>query len=334
MGLAGGDGPIIFLNYAVDPNRRSRHMAALACDLGGAAYVFADALAPDDAPRVRILVNKTRELSDGTLTGFPNLRGICLQTTEDWMLTFDRASAPIRVGATDVDRGTDVAEVALMLMLVGLKLAERPRWHSLRSPGRLYRRLFPSAATETAGGHNWTAARTRSAYRKRVGIVGYGLIGREIHRRVEAFGAEVLYHHRRRFSDVVERRLRMTYRDLPELFRECDVIFVQLPLTEKTRALVGEPELALAKPHLVLVNCGRAAVVDKPALERALGERRIGFYGADVFWREPMPLWDRFRFLSNVFVTPHLSESVTDAPSHERAVARALGALVGDLNGR
>ena len=113
-----------------------------------------------------------------------------------------------------IDCGTEVAEVAIMLMLVGLKrLGERPRWHALRSPTRFLRQLVPPTATEVRGGHNWASARPWTAYRKRIGIVGYGLIGREIHRRVEAFGAEVLYHHRRRFSPSVEQRLGMSYRE-------------------------------------------------------------------------------------------------------------------------
>jgi len=333
--MGGGEAPIVFLNYAIDPKRRSRQLAALAADLGSTTYRLTDALAPADGPRVRILVNKTRELSAEAISGFPNLRGICLQTTEDWMLTFDRRSSALEVRMPDIDCGTEVAEVAVMLMLVGLKrLGERPRWHAFRSPTRFLRQLVPPTATEATGGHNWASARTWTAYRKRIGIVGYGLIGREIHRRIEAFGAEVLYHHRRRFSPGVEQRLGMSYRELPEMFRECDVIFVQLPLTEKTRGLVGAAELAEAKSNLVLVNCGRAAVVNKQAVARALRERRIGFYGADVFWREPMPLWDRFRFLSNALVTPHFSQSIADAPSHERAVARALAQLVGDVDGR
>ena len=245
------------------------------------------------------------------------------------MATFDRDKSSIKIQAADTDRGTDVAEVATLLMLIGLKrLTERSRWHALRSPKRFYRQLMAPLASETIGGHNWTGASTLTAYRKRVGIVGYGLIGHQIHRRLEAFGAQVFYHHTRRFSHIIEERLGMQFLELPAMFRQCDIIFVQLPLTSTTQGLIGSPELTLAKSNLVLVNCGRAAVINKRALFQALKKKRVAFYGADVFWREPMPLWDRFRFMRNVYVTPHFSESEAGRVPHDRHVARALRTLV------
>ena len=323
------DPPLIFLNYFVDPKRRSRHYQALLTDLGSTNYVVTDRLSPADAPRVRIIINKTRELSTEVLGEFPHLAGICLHTTDNWMATFDRDKSSIQIQAADTDRGTDVAEVATLLMLIGLKrLTERSRWHALRSPNRFYRQLIAPLASETIGGLNWTGASTLTAYRKRVGIVGYGLIGHQIHRRLEAFGAQVFYHHTRRFSHIIEERLGMQFLELPSMFRQCDIIFVQLPLTSTTQGLIGSPELTLAKSNLVLVNCGRAAVINKRALFQALKKQRVAFYGADVFWREPMPLWDRFRFMRNVYVTPHFSESEAGRVPHDRHVARALRILV------
>ncbi|HIA49430.1 MAG TPA: hypothetical protein EYN90_02420 [Acidobacteria bacterium] len=323
------DPPLIFLNYFVDPKRRSRHYQALLTDLGSTSYVVTDRLSPADAPRVRIIINKTRELSTEVLGEFPHLAGICLHTTDDWMATFDRDKSSIKIQAADTHRGTDVAEVATLLMLIGLKrLTERSRWHALRSPKRFYRQLTAPLASETIGGHNWTGASTLTAYRKRVGIVGYGLIGHQIHRRLEAFGAQVFYHHTRRFSHIIEERLGMQFLELPSMFRQCDIIFIQLPLTSTTQGLIGNQELALAKSNLVLVNCGRAAVINKRALFQALKKKRVAFYGADVFWREPMPLWDRFRFMRNVYVTPHFSESEAGREPHDRHVARALRTLV------
>ena len=323
------DPPLIFLNYFVDPKRRSRHYQALLTDLGSTNYVLTDRRSTADAPRVRIIINKTRELSTEVRGDFPHLAGICLHTTDNWMATFDRDKSSIQIQAADTDRGTDVAEVATLLMLIGLKrLTERSRWHALRSPKRFYRQLIAPLASETIGGHNWTGASTLTAYRKRVGIVGYGLIGHQIHRRLEAFGAQVFYHHTRRFSHIIEERLGMQFLELPSMFRQCDIIFVQLPLTSTTQGLIGSPELTLAKSNLVLVNCGRAAVINKRALFQALKKKRVAFYGADVFWREPMPLWDRFRFMRNVYVTPHFSESEAGRVPHDRHVARALRILV------
>ena len=320
---------LIFLNYFVDPKRRNRHYRDLLTHLDPTKYVITDALSAGDEPRVRILVNKTREVSANTLKAFPHLKGICLNTTDRWMLTFDDKDSDITVQAVDTDRGTDVAEVALLLMLTGLKrLTRSSRWHAFRSPTRFYRQLAAPIASETVGAHNWTGTSTLTAHRKKVGILGYGLIGHQIQRRLKAFGADVFYNHSTRFSALIEKRLDIQFLDREQLFQDCDIIFVQLPLTTATEDLITHKELAIAQPHLVLINCGRAAVINKTALSHALRAQQIAFYGADVFWREPMPLWDQFRVMRNVCITPHLSESVTDRIPHDRHIAEALDQLV------
>ncbi len=320
---------LIFLNYFVDPKRRNRHYRDLLTHLDPTKYVITDALSAGDEPRVRILVNKTREVSANTLKAFPHLKGICLNTTDRWMLTFDNKDSDITVQAVDTDRGTDVAEVALLLMLTGLKrLARSSRWHAFRSPTRFYRQLTAPIASETVGAHNWTGTSTNTAYRKKIGILGYGLIGHQIQQRLKAFGADVFYNHSTRLSALIEKQLDIQFLDREQLFQDCDIIFVQLPLTTATENLITHKELAVAQPHLILINCGRAAVINKAALSHALRSQQIGFYGADVFWREPMPLWDRFRVMRNVCITPHLSESVIDRIPHDRHVATALDRLV------
>ena len=320
---------LIFLNYFVDPKRRNRHYRDLLTHLDPTKYVITDALSAGDEPRVRILVNKTREVSANTLKAFPHLKGICLNTTDRWMLTFDNKDSDITVQAVDTDRGTDVAEVALLLMLTGLKrLARSSRWHAFRSPTRFYRQLTAPIASETVGAHNWTGTSTHTAYRKKIGILGYGLIGHQIQQRLKAFGADVFYNHSTRLSALIEKQLDIQFLDREQLFQDCDIIFVQLPLTTATENLITHKELAVAQPHLVLINCGRAAVINKAALSHALRSQQIGFYGADVFWRDPMPLWDRFRVMRNVCITPHLSESVIDRIPHDRHVATALDRLV------
>lgn len=324
---------LIYLNYVVDPKRRNHHYRELLAHLDPTKYVITDALSAGDEPRVQIIVNKTRELSADTLKAFPHLQGICLHTTDRWMLTFADDKSDIAVQTVKADRGTDVAEVAVLLMLTGLKtLTSRSRWHAFRSPTRLYRQLSAPIASETVGAHNWTGTTTLTAYRKKVGILGYGLIGHQIQQRLKAFDAELFYNHSTRFSEPIEKRLDIRFLDREELFQACDIVFVQLPLTATTTNLITAKELAVAKPHLVLVNCGRAAVINKAALSAALRAEQIAFYGADVFWREPMPLWDPFRVMRNVCITPHLSESVTDRIPHDRVVAEALAQLTRTLD--
>src|SRR6516164_1049646 len=98
--------PVVLLNYYIDPGRRARHFAAITSEVGLCTVV--DGPSPSDESRVQVIVNKTREISAELLARFPQLKGICLNTTEDWMLSFDRSAWSLKVCRVESDRGTDV----------------------------------------------------------------------------------------------------------------------------------------------------------------------------------------------------------------------------------
>lgn len=309
--MQGGIALLIYLNYYIDEARWPGVRARLEGELSPLGVRCVHRLAAEDYPKVQLLVNKTREVTAEDIQRFPNLRGILVWGTEKWMLSFNETAFPIDVHRLDVDRGSDVAEHAVALLLAGLKdLHHRTSWRELLSPRQLYRWCFPRKATEAAGAHNWMNRQSGTLYGKRVGIVGYGLIGRQIHCRLQGFGCRFFYHCSRRYGPEIEQRLEISYSNVREMFADCDVVFVQLPLTKCTENLIGRDILEGAKPGLVLINCGRAGVINEDELYQALRAGRIGFYGADVFWREPAAPWNRFSRLPNVLITPHMAESV------------------------
>lgn len=114
-----------------------------------------------------------------------------------------------------------------------------------------------------------------------LGLVGYGRVGREVARRAEGFGMEVLHHtrHDDGFPGYVA--------DLRELLSTVDVVSLHVPLTPETHHLIGPRELAMMKPTAVLVNTARGAVVDEEALADALHAGTIFGAGLDVFDGEP-----------------------------------------------
>lgn len=91
-----------------------------------------------------------------------------------------------------------------------------------------------------------------------------------------------------------------------ELLRTSDFVSLHLVLGERTRGLLGAPELALLKPTAYLVNTSRAGLVDQEALLTAL--REGGFAGAavDVFDSEPLPADHPLRSAPRLLATPHL----------------------------
>jgi lactate dehydrogenase-like 2-hydroxyacid dehydrogenase len=142
-----------------------------------------------------------------------------------------------------------------------------------------------------------------------IGIVGMGAIGSEVARRARAFRMRVLYANRSP-RPAIEAELGATRVDLDALLGAADHVVVCCPLTPATTGLIGARELALMRPTAILLNVARGAVVDEPALVRALTDGRLLGAGLDVFAAEPVvpaALLDHPR----VIVTPHVADLQT-----------------------
>jgi phosphoglycerate dehydrogenase-like enzyme len=90
-----------------------------------------------------------------------------------------------------------------------------------------------------------------------------------------------------------------------EALSEADIVTIQLVLSDRSRGLIGAPELALMKPTAFLVNTSRGPIVEEAALIDALQNKRIAGAGLDVFDVEPLPVSHPFRSLTNTILTPH-----------------------------
>lgn len=135
------------------------------------------------------------------------------------------------------------------------------------------------------------------------GIIGYGGIGRRVGAAAEALGCRVVVNKRTPVADA-------TCLPLDELLRVSDIVTVHVPLTDDTRAMIGERELAIMKDGVFLVNVARGAVLDEEAVAKAVESGKLGFFGCDVYSTEPMPEnhpFYRIRALSNVCLTPHMA---------------------------
>jgi phosphoglycerate dehydrogenase-like enzyme len=97
-----------------------------------------------------------------------------------------------------------------------------------------------------------------------------------------------------------------------ELFAGSDVITIHMPLSDRSRGLVGAAELAAMKPSAYLVNTSRGPIVDEVALIEALAARRIAGAGLDVFDIEPLPADHPLRVLPNTLLLPHIGYVTTD----------------------
>jgi len=155
----------------------------------------------------------------------------------------------------------------------------------------------------------------------RIGLIGFGHIGRSCWRLFKAFGATIGY--AVSGSGSADRDLDgLTWWGgldrLDELFESSDVVVVALPDTAQTRGLVGAHHLELLGPTGLLINVGRGPVVQPAALYDALAKRRIAGAAIDVWYQYPtdenprLPAEQDLGSLDNVLMTPHMSGVSTE----------------------
>ena len=137
---------------------------------------------------------------------------------------------------------------------------------------------------------------------KTLGVVGAGNIGRQVIRIAQAMDMRVLCHARRPRPDGEN----LTFVPMERLLRESDFITIHCPLTPETRHLIDEKALAMMKPTAFLINTSRGAIVDEPALIRALECGQIAGAGLDVQETEPPADDNPLYTLDNVILTPHM----------------------------
>ena len=178
--------------------------------------------------------------------------------------------------------------------------------------------IFRDAAPVPLDAAHWPRAYLErpfhdEAYGRRAAIVGFGAIGRATAARLRALGLHVTAVTRRAEpvdgADAVH-----PVADLAALLPDIDVLVLCCPLNEQTRGMVGARELAAMKRTAMLVNVGRAHLVQEQPLFDALREQRIGRAVLDVWYHYPVagqaelaPAALPFHTLPNARCTPHIS---------------------------
>lgn len=162
-----------------------------------------------------------------------------------------------------------------------------------------------------------------------LGIVGFGALGRAAARLGACLGMEVRVSARPGAVDVPEGRVAFE-----ALIEEADVLSLHCPLTEKTRHLIGAPELERMKRDAILINTARGALVDGEALARALRAGEIGGAGIDVLPVEPPPRDHPLLApdIPNLVVTPHVAWAARE--SRQRALDQVAENVAAFIEGR
>ncbi|WP_275424503.1 2-hydroxyacid dehydrogenase, partial [Planobispora siamensis] len=200
-----------------------------------------------------------------------------------------RQGVPVcTIGSSDAERHS-VAEQAFALMLALAKQIVPA--HNALAEGEWALPRLRGSLTELSG--------------KTLGVVGLGMIGREVARRAAAFGMTVVYSSRTPAGPEVEESLGARRLPLEELLGVSDYVSLHAPLNDSTRHLLDAGRLALLKPTAFVVNTARGALIDQEALADALHDGRIAGAGLDVYDPEPPGADLRLLRAPNVVLSPH-----------------------------
>ena len=150
---------------------------------------------------------------------------------------------------------------------------------------------------------------------KTVGLVGGGNIGRQVAKRVQAFGSKVCYYDAFRLPEAVEQEFNLTYCELDELLRRSDVISLHVPLLDSTRHIIGAEQLAMMKPTAMIINTARGGLIDDAALVEALQKGALAGAGLDCVEEEEGEITKALIETPNVIITPHIGGTTSDLGS-------------------
>jgi glycerate dehydrogenase len=290
----------IFLDYAtvsfngdLDPAALRRAMPQLEMRDHTAQADVADAISGAEV----VLVNKLR-LTRAIIERTPTLRLVALAATGTNNIDLEAArERGIAVcNLRDYCTASVVQHVVGTLLLLTQKLRE-------------YDALVRSGAWGRGEQFCLLDFPIRELTGRKLGIVGYGALGKGVAHAAQAFGLEVLLANRPGGTPVAGRH------DLDELLPTVDVLSLHCPLTPATQGMIGAAQLARMKRDAVLINTARGALVDSAALVDALRAGRLGGAAIDVLPQEPPvdgnPLLAAD--IPNLIVTPHIAWAAREA---------------------
>lgn len=146
---------------------------------------------------------------------------------------------------------------------------------------------------------------------KILGIIGLGNVGSEVAKRAKGLEMKLLGYDPFVSADLA-RNFGVEMVPLERLLKEADFITLHIPLTNSTKGLIGERELAMMKPTARIINVARGGLVDDEAMVKAIEAGRLAGAAVDVFPTEPLPDSSLYQN-DRIIVTPHLGASTLEA---------------------
>ena len=261
---------VVAVSYPVDEDYANINTAALSDE---ASVRFLSQVAESErhellaGAQALIAWNLRRELPDGALAHAPELQFIQLLSAGADSVDFRTIPESVRLAGNVGAYAKPMAEHVVAMTLALIK--RLPQHHAELARGE-FNQSEPLLTLDGAV----------------FAILGFGGIGLATARLMRAFGARI---HAVNSSGKTSEDVDYvgTLADLDEVLSAADVVVIALPLTNKTRGLIGARQLALMKPTAILVNVARGPIIDKRALYDHLRKNPEFTAGIDAWWHEP-----------------------------------------------
>jgi len=268
--------------------------------------VTAAAELPQRLADAEILITNKIRIGAAELAAAPRLKLICLSATGVNNVDLDAARAR-GIGVCNITAycsASVVQHVYAMILALTQHLSG-------------YQRLLQQGAWKNSPQFCLLDYPIRELAGRKLGIVGYGELGRGVARVAPAFGLDLLVSDRPGGSPAPAEESRLPFEQVLE---QADILSLHCPLTDATRGLIDAAALARMKSDALLINTARGALVDSAALAAALRAGTIGGAGIDVLPQEPPvdgdPLLDDS--VPNLIITPHVAWAARE--SRQRAI--------------
>lgn len=217
----------------------------------------------------------------------------------------------VAIAGTPADNGMSTMELTIALILALLRKIPQVNL-------RMREEIWPAIAGNTLAG-------------KTIGVFGFGRIGKEVARIMNAFGETRVLAYSRSLTPERAAEVGAESASFETLLKESDIITVHIQSNAQTRGIIGENEFAMMKPGVLLVNTARGPIVSESAMIKALQSGKLGGVGLDVFDIEPLPMDHPLRRFDNAILMSHRGYATVEILSkrYDEAVNNLLDFIDG-----
>ena len=274
-----------FANYGLDEVEKMRK-AGLEVHYNDTGLAYTHERFKELAKDVDAIIVGVDKMDAEMMAGCPNLKAVCKFGVGTDNIDLEYAKEhDIYVGRCVGGNSRSVAEHVIALMFAESK--------------NLYYSI------NEVKDHKWAKPTGLEIYGKKLGIIGFGMIGKYLADYAYGIGMEIYAYDAFPIKEEVAKEHHAKISTLEEIYKECDYISLHVPLLDSTKDMISTNEFKMMKKNACVINAARGGIVNEEALYEALSTKEIRSACFDVYSSEPPKEGDKLLALDNFYLTPH-----------------------------